>query len=183
MKKTSYLVAALLLASSAPTLTSCFVGSFSCTNAMWQWNSTLTDNKFVNAIVAFILAPFEGMIGGLVDPLIFNTIEFWTGSNPLSATQTVMGKDGMLYAVAPDSNGGYIVTCQQTGQQMQYLFDKESRTWSAAFDGMEVKLLQMVSQTEANVYMADGQQMNVSLDADGLLALQGAWDDALVACK
>lgn len=182
MKKTSYLVAALLLACSAPTLTSCFVGSFSCLNKMWAWNTNLTGNKYVNAILSYVLSPFEMLIGGLLDPLVFNTIEFWTGSNPLAATQMIQGENGMLYAVAPDANGGYIVTCQQTGQQMQYLFDQETRTWSAAFEGMEVKLLSMVDEQNAVAYV-DGQALAVTLDEQGIEAFEMACDDALVAMK
>lgn len=172
MKKTSYLVAALLMLCTAPTLTSCFVGSFSCLNKMWEWNQNLTGNKYIDAILAFVLAPFEFSIGGFLDPVLFNTIEFWTGSNPLAATQVVKGQNGQLYAVAPDANGGYVVTCQQTGQQMQYLYDSESRTWSAAFDGMEVKLMTIVDAENAVVYMTDGQQMDVALNDEGIKALE-----------
>lgn len=184
MKKTSYLVAALLLVCSAPTLTSCFVGSYSCLNKMWAWNNSLTDNKYLNAILAYVLAPFEFSIGGLLDPVLFNTIEFWTGSNPLASTQMVMGQDGQLYAVASDGKGGYVVTCQETGQQIQYLFNAQEREWTAAFDGMEVKLFKMTDDPSVVLCTMNGQEMNITLDEQGLMALQDmAGSDELMALK
>lgn len=184
MKKTSYLVAALLMLAAAPTLTSCFVGSYSCLNKMWEWNNNLTGNKYLNAILAYVLAPFEFTIGGFLDPLIFNTIEFWTGSNPMAATQIVTGQDGLLYAVAPNGQGGYTVTCQQTGQQMEYIFDQQNRAWSAAFDGMNVKLFTLTQEPSVVLCSFNGQEMNVSLDEQGLMALEAIdLNDGLVAQK
>lgn len=184
MKKSSYLVAALLMLATAPSLTSCFVGSYSCLNKCWNFNNTMTGNKYVNAIVSYVLAPFEFSIGGFLDTVVLNTIEFWTGSNPLAATQIVTGQDGQLYAVAPNAEGGYTVTCQQTGQQMEYLFDQETRTWTAAFDGQEVKLFTLTDDQHAVVAMADGQEMNVTLDEQGLMALEGMSEsEYLVAMK
>lgn len=180
MKKTSYLVAALLMACSAPCLTSCFVGSFSCVNSMWEWNSNLTGNSMVNAVIGFILGPFETSIGGFLDTVIFNSIEFWTGSNPIASTQVVKASDGNYYAVASDKNGGYTITCQATGQQMQYLFDKENHTWTAAFNGTEVKLFSMVDEQNAIAYIG-GQELAFSFDEQGLQSLQEAYDNSLVA--
>ena len=184
MKKSSYLVAALLMLATAPSLTSCFVGSYSCLTKCWNFNNTMTGNKYVNAIVSYVLAPFEFSIGGFLDTVVLNTIEFWTGSNPLAATQIVTGQDGQLYAVSPNGEGGYLVTCQQTGEQMQYLFDQETRTWTAAFDGQEVKLFTLTDEQHAVVAMADGQEIDVTLNEQGLMALEGMSEsEYLVAMK
>lgn len=172
MKKSSYLVAALLMACATPCLTSCFVGSFSCVNTMWQWNSRISDNKIVNAVIGFILGPFETSIGGFLDTVIFNSLEFWTGSNPLAATQVVEGTDGNLYAISSNKEGGYIITCQQTGQQMEYIFDADNHAWTAAFDGQQVKLFSLTSPDVAVVETPVGSDLTISLDEQGLFALQ-----------
>ena len=69
----------------------------------------MTSSKFVNAIVGFILVPIVGSICQLVDILVLNTIEFWSGSNPVQAnigkTQQVLGQDGRYYAVTTLKNG------------------------------------------------------------------------------
>lgn len=181
MKKSSYLVAALLLACSAPTMTSCFVGSFSCTNKLWNLNN-LTGSEIVNAVIGFILGPFETSIGVTLDTIIFNTYEFWTGSNPLAATRVMQGNDGQLYAVSPDGNGGYNVVNQETGEQMQYAFDKQTRTWSIVANGTEVKLFAMTDENNVTAYV-NGQELTVSLDEQGLAMLQQAQDGSLVALK
>ena len=41
--------------------------------------------------------------------IILNTVEFWTGSNPLQAATTVQGQNGHLYTISPDQNGGYVI--------------------------------------------------------------------------
>jgi hypothetical protein len=57
----------------------------------------MTNNKFVNAIAAFILVPNAGTISTLCDVLVLNSIEFWSGSNPIASnvgkTRQVMGED------------------------------------------------------------------------------------------
>lgn len=182
MKKSSYLVASLLLVCSAPTLTSCFVGSFSCTNKLWDFNSHATSSELINAVIGFILGPFETGIGVALDTIIFNTFEFWTGSNPMAATRIMQGNDGNLYAVAPTAKGGYTVTNQATGEQMEYAFDKLTRTWSIIANGTEVRLFTMTDENNVTAYI-DGQEITVSLDEQGLAMLQQIQDGSLVALK
>lgn len=171
-----------MLLCSAPTLTSCFVGSFSCTNKLWEFNSKLTSNDLVNAIIGFIIGPFETGIGVTLDTIIFNTYEFWTGSSALSSTRVMQGNDGQFYAVAPDKKGGYIVTNQETGEQMQYAFDKKTRTWSIIANGQEVKLFTMTDENNLTAYI-DGQAVNISLDEEGLAMLEQMQSESLYALK
>lgn len=72
---------ALFLALSIMT-TSC-IGTFSLTNGLYGWNESIT-NRFGRAGVffAFVVIPVYG-ITLLSDLLIFNSIEFWGGSNPV----------------------------------------------------------------------------------------------------
>ena len=67
----------------ATTQTGC-IGSYAALNKVASWNKTLTDSKWVNSIVhlAFWIVPvYELTIAG--DFLIFNNVEFLTGSNPI----------------------------------------------------------------------------------------------------
>lgn len=144
MKKSAYLVAALLMACAAPTFTSCMIGSYACFNKVNEFNTNLTDNKFVNGIVSYILAPIDLGIAGLVDTVVLNTLEFWTGSNPLASTQVVTGEDGLHYAIASDKKGGYVVTCQENKQVVDFVFDEYARTWSIMNDGEVVSQFAMI---------------------------------------
>lgn len=185
MKKQSYLVAALLLIGAMPTMTSCYIGSFGCLNKMLEWNEGMTDNRYISALIAVVIGPIEFMVGGFLDIVIFNTMEFWTGSNPVAATQIVQGQDGRLYAIAPNAEGGYIVTCQQTGQQVEYLFDAQTHTWSLRCEGETMELFTMTAPDEAQVRIPGSDDlMAISLDEQGILALEAAFgSDTMLAAK
>ena len=64
--------------------TSC-LGSFSAFNNLKDWNMEISDSKFVNNLVfwALNIVPVYGLFF-LGDTLIFNVIEFWSGSNPIA---------------------------------------------------------------------------------------------------
>ena len=105
MKKVSFKVAAVLVAGTL-VCSSC-IGSFGLFNKYEKWQCNMTSNKYVNGIVGLILQPIVGGICLTVDALVLNTIEFWTGDNPVAAntTQKVMGHDGLYYAVTTTKQG------------------------------------------------------------------------------
>ena len=78
MKKiiTSVSVAALL--------TGC-LGQNALFDTVQDWNADATNNKFVNQGISFAFwwIPVYGL-SLLGDIIIFNSIEFWTGTNPIS---------------------------------------------------------------------------------------------------
>ena len=76
---------AALVCAGMITLTGCY-GSNACFEKLHKWNGTL-GNKWLNSIVHFFLQIFGvyWICLGLIDGLVLNTIEFWTGSNPLAA--------------------------------------------------------------------------------------------------
>lgn len=62
--------------------TSCY-GSFALTKKVYQFNGSL-GNKWIKSLFVFVLgAPVYG-VSGLADAVIFNLVEFWTGSNPVA---------------------------------------------------------------------------------------------------
>ena len=62
----------------------CF-GTFALTRKLWNWNNTVSPNKWVKELVFFVFAvvPVYGL-AALGDALIFNSIEFWSGNNPIA---------------------------------------------------------------------------------------------------
>ena len=81
MKKKNLRVSTLLLA--ATLLTTSCIGSFGLFNKLLSWNKTATDSKFLNEIIFLILSPAYA-ICGTADVVVLNTIEFWTGDNPMA---------------------------------------------------------------------------------------------------
>jgi hypothetical protein len=103
----------------------------------------MTNNKYVNAIVGLILVPIVGSICTLVDVLVLNSIEFWSGSNPMAAnnigkTQQVMGQDGRYYAVTTLKNG-YEVKAP-TGEITYFIHNDENDSWSMEQNGVQKEI-------------------------------------------
>ena len=80
-------------------------GKNACFNKLHDWNGTLGD-KWINSIVHFILfwLPVYGICLFLVDGLVLNTIEFWTGSNPLASGDSYFEKDAQGNTIAAVEN-------------------------------------------------------------------------------
>lgn len=74
--------------------TGCF-GSFNLTRKVWTFNKTVSEDKFVQELVflAFAVIPVYS-IAGLLDVVIVNSVEFWTGENPVSMAKTTATPDG-----------------------------------------------------------------------------------------
>ena len=106
MKKAFFVIG--MIGSVIVMFNSCAVGSFKTLNACWDFNNSVSSNKYLNAIIGFILIPFEVTIGGFCDVVIFNSVEFWTGSNPLAATKIIYYKPRM------DTNAHEFLTTKHT---------------------------------------------------------------------
>ena len=83
MKKKIFTAAMALVLAGSMTFTSC-IGSFALSNKVLAWNQQV-GSKFVNELVFFafwIVPVYE--ITTLADVLVLNSIEFWSGSNPVA---------------------------------------------------------------------------------------------------
>lgn len=113
MKKKTMKVALCL--AMAGILTSSCVGSFAMFNKLASWNKTATDNKFLNELIFIVISPAYAF-AGLADALVLNSLEFWTGDNPMARrvgkTVNVQGEDGLIYAVKTLKKG-YEITDPQ----------------------------------------------------------------------
>jgi len=93
-----------LLCASMIVLSGCY-GKNACFNKLHKWNGSLGD-KWINSIVHFLLLvfPVYGICLGLIDYLVLNTIEFWTGSNPLASGDSYYEKDAEGNSIAAVKN-------------------------------------------------------------------------------
>ena len=85
MKRAFRLFATLCMLGLSLQMTGCF-GKFSLTRAMWDFNKNVHPNKFVQwaVFLVMVIVPVYG-VGTLVDAIVINSIEFWTGNNPISS--------------------------------------------------------------------------------------------------
>lgn len=67
------------------TATGCF-GKFELTKRIYNFNKRVDSDKWIQWLVFLVLSiiPVYGL-GLLIDVLFANSVEFWTGSNPVSA--------------------------------------------------------------------------------------------------
>ena len=174
MKKISLKVAACLLAGTF-LFSSCFVGQYGLWNKYINWQNHMTSSKFVNAIVGFFLVPIVGGVCTLVDVLVLNTIEFWSGSNPVASnigkTQQVMGKDGRYYAVKTLIDGYEITTPE--GQLIKFVYDQENDAWLQVQNGETKEMFRFNQDGTIKVNTPQGP-MDVALNQDGLNQVQMA---------
>lgn len=94
------IVAAVLAGMIAPGLAGCY-GSFPVTNAVYRLNGKVTNSQFIHSIIMiiFVIIPVYE-VAMLVDGLLLNLIEFWSGEE-FTTAQTYEGSDGTVVVLAP----------------------------------------------------------------------------------
>lgn len=173
MKKKTLTVAIILSLCGSMLLTSC-IGSFSLTNKVLAWNKQI-GSKFVNEIVfvAFCILPVYE-ISALADVLVLNSIEFWSGENPVEAySYTVDGKNGERYLVECDGKG-YTVTNTLDQTSLRFDFNEATQEWSFEKDGQNIVFMTFIDDTHVKVPLRDGTEMIVETSQNGLYAYQTA---------
>lgn len=171
MKK-KYLSVAVVLALAASMLSTSCIGSFALTNKLLTWNKTIS-NKFVNELVFFafwIIPVYE--VSAFADVVVFNSIEFWSGNNPVAYGKKVIdGQDGK-YIVECDKTG-YTITSENDGSIVRLDFNDTDRSWSVSANGSEsYKLMTFINDTHVEMIAPDGTMQPVELSHDGVLAYQ-----------
>lgn len=160
---------AILLASNV-LFVSC-IGSFGLSNKVLAWNRSL-GNKFVNELVyiLFNIVPVYS-VTLFADAVIFNTIEFWTGSNHFAdaTVKKVQGENGEF--TIQTTENGYHIEAEGRNAAIDLVYDDSAKSWSYVYEG-ESHLLFVFDGEHAMVPMADGSAARVALDRLGLETFQ-----------
>ncbi len=160
MKRILSFILALSIAFSS---SSCF-GSFGLTQKLYGWNDSVSSNKFVKTLLFYglIITPAYS-IAAFGDVVIFNLIEFWTGSNPLAMERgesetEIHSVDGVDYQITASLNRFEIAALD--GSKIEsYVFNPTDMTWSLETTEGLVPFVGFVEMNElsfAKVYSADG---------------------------
>lgn len=173
MKKRYLTVAVIAALAGSMMFTSC-IGSFNLTNKLLSWNKSI-GNKFVNElvfIVFWVLPVYE--VSGLADFLVLNSIEFWSGSNPVAQGKSIIeGNDGIKYLVECDGKG-YTITSMADDSKFRLDFNEETREWSTEINGENVVFMTFVDDTHVKLPTRTGEEMIVETSQNGLFAYQEA---------
>ena len=175
MKKSHFSLAIAIALACTLTFSSC-IGSFALTNKVLNWNKQI-GSKFVNELVfvAFWILPVYE-ITGIADVLVINSIEFWSGSNPLASigeVKKVEGENG-TYLVETLKNGYSITKEGEESEALTLVYDESNRTWNVEADGVSSQLLKMNNDGTADLALANGETMTVALNAQGLIEAKAA---------
>lgn len=180
MKKRFLKVATVLL--SVTLLASSCVGSFSLFNKLSAWNRDATGSKFLNELIFIVISPAY-VVCSAADVLVLNSIEFWSGSNPVAAgkTMNVQGQDGRYYAVKTLKDGYEIKA--PDGKITCFLYDKDNDSWSQQEDGKTVEIFRFNDDGTIQVNLGE-KKMNVTADEMGLYEVAAATNyDFLYAAR
>ena len=181
MKKYTVKVAVVLIA--AGMMCSSCIGSFGLFNKYEKWQCSMTGNKYVNGIVGLILQPIVAPICALVDVVVLNTIEFWTGKSPVTAQtiQQIKGQDGRLYAVKTTKKGYEIKS--PTGEVTLLIFNEQEQSWTMSQNGQTREIFRVNHDGTIRATLQDGRQINVTADQAGLDQVRQAVDNRCFALR
>lgn len=179
MKKKFLTVGLVLTLASSMMFTSC-IGSFELTNKVLTWNKQV-GNKFVNTLIfaAFWVVPVYELTA-IADILVINSIEFWSGSNPVTAgTQVIDGKNAR-YLVQRDSNG-YTITNTSDKSVFKFTFDANENSWSLEQNGKTYPLMQFVDDNHVKMITPGNEFKTIEISQAGVLAYQNMVNENIYA--
>lgn len=117
----SIVASAVLATTLSVSLSGCY-GTFPLVRKAYAFNKSVSPNKFVQEGVFLVMSilPVYG-IAAMADALVLNSIEFWTGTNPVAdatRTETIDGvtaeskilPDGSLQLTLTDASGKQATT-------------------------------------------------------------------------
>jgi len=114
------------------------MGSWSLTNSLYDWNKTSVSGKWGQELVfaAFVIIPvYEFAL--LADGIVLNSIEFWTGSNPISMKagekeSKIVQNGNDIYQITTEQNKVHAVKLsgENEGQSGDFIYNPETAKWA-----------------------------------------------------
>jgi hypothetical protein len=147
-------------------------GNFTLTRKVYAWNGSVGD-KWIRSLVMFVLCIIPVYpVAGLVDYVLLNTIEFWTGSNPVTLRegdkeiQIVQWKGGE-YRLTATTNRLDVeeITGGKSGKTASLIFDVRTQSWAAASGDSRNTIIELVGEDGqiADLIHPDGHKQRLEL--------------------
>ena len=150
-------------------LCSSCLGSFSAFNGLKDWNQGVTGNKFVNNLIFWGLniIPVYGLFF-LGDAIIFNVIEFWTGSNPIAMKEgeketQIVERDGNTYEMTATKNRMQVSVVEgpKKVEKVDLVYSPDAKSWSAIKPTGEVIELSSFKEGMYIVHLPNGEEVKI----------------------
>ncbi len=174
-------IVAVALASSL--LFSSCLGSFQAFNNLKEWNQGVSDSKWVNNLIFWGLniIPVYGLFL-IADAVIFNVIEFWSGSNPVAMKEgerevQIVERDGNTYQMVATKNRLQVAVLDGPlkGEKVEMFYKPGEKSWNAIRPDGEIIKLSSMEEGFYIVYLPNGKEVRVNADMqreEGLALLQ-----------
>jgi hypothetical protein len=164
-------------------VTSACFGPFNLTRNIYHFNSGIkgsgeVNEKWMKEIVFFgmIVIPVY-MFAALLDAFIFNSIQFWTGDNPVKATDA--GNDGATRVVRL---GGITMTMVETDRGTTVTYERNGIVERRAVIETSATGYHLIDETGALLAEAETRQDGSVTFLDRDCQVVGRWtDDQLLA--
>ena len=154
MKTTRTILLGMLVSS---ILFSSCIGSFRLTGNVYSWNNSFREDLLREVVfLGLVIAPIYAFTL-FVDALLFNTIEFWSGKNPISMKEgekdiKVVENNNKIYQITASKNRFDITQLQgpNKGVSESLIYDPEASAWFL--------------ETECNIYQLCPGILDLTLD-------------------
>ena len=117
----------------------------------------------------------------LADLLVLNSIEFWSGNNPMEASVKMIDTEQGRYIIDCDGKG-YTVSCPN-GDSMRLDFDVDSQTWALTNDGISYPFMTMVDDNHVKMITPEGDFRLVDLSEQGVMAYRETAAPLMMAAR
>lgn len=180
--RSSRLVAALFATVLSLHVSGCF-GSFTLTRNIYGFNERISDNKFVRWLVflGITIIPVYGL-GALADALVFNSLEFWTGSNPLANAETLedgtrvvrLSPTDTLRLSRDEQHGVMRVELDRAGAEPQVRYFEPLEDGMAVRDEAGALLVRARERVDGSIEVVDASGSAVTVHSSEAVALANA---------
>ena len=179
------IVAAIVVGSFLTVTTACY-GPFNLTRNVYQWNSNIkgsseVNEKWMKELVFFgmIIIPVY-IFSALLDAFIFNSIQFWSGNNPVKANDA--GGDGATRVVRL---GGLTVTMAERDRGATVTYERNGIVERRAIIEASATGYRLIDETGAVLAEAEkGQDGSVTLlDHDCQIVKRWSSDQLLALAR
>ncbi len=124
------------------------IGSFHLTKNLYNWNKNEVGGKWGSELVflAFVIIPVYS-VSLLADGIVLNSIEFWTGENPIAMkdgekeTQIVQSGDD-TYKLSAEKNKVHVekLTGKNSGEEGDFIWNEKTENWTWIGEGQQFDL-------------------------------------------
>lgn len=145
-------------------------GNFALTRKLYQWNGNFGD-KYVNNLIFWILLWIPVYSAATtIDFVVLNTIEFWTGTNPMAmgdGEQVIKyaQNDGKTFKIMIEKNSIEIeeIIGANTGEKVELKYNTDNQSWYMVTAEQNIKIA-TVDGNQMNLIYPSGNTMTIDLN-------------------